>query len=84
MNQARAAAVIPMESWRRKGRLEWLIVSKAGLRSRRMRIVMRQESAARNMSLVIFRRAVSEYCVMCGIQIEKVHIGYCDLDEFRV
>uniref|UniRef100_A0A3B3D5V5 C2H2-type domain-containing protein n=1 Tax=Oryzias melastigma TaxID=30732 RepID=A0A3B3D5V5_ORYME len=40
-------------------RMEWDIVSKAALRSRRMRMVMSPESAARRRSFVIFMRAVS-------------------------
>ena len=62
MNQERAVPVMPREYWRRERRMEWLMVSKAALRSRRMRIVRRPESAERSRSLVIFSRAVSVLC----------------------
>jgi hypothetical protein len=38
MNQVRAVPVMPSEDWRRDMRMEWLMVSKAALRSRRMRM----------------------------------------------
>ena len=43
--------------------MECLMVSKAALRSRRMRMVRRPESAASRMSLVILRRAVLVLCL---------------------
>ena len=43
-------------------RMEWLMVSKAVLRSRRMRMVRRPKSAERSRSFVIFSRAVSVLC----------------------
>ena len=43
-------------------RMEWLIVSKAALRSRRMRIEREPESAESRRSLVTLRRAVSVLC----------------------
>ena len=51
MNQERAVPVIPREYWRREMRMEWLMVSQAALRSRRMRMVRRPESAERSRSL---------------------------------
>ena len=63
MNQERAVPVIPREYWRREMRIEWLMVSKAALRSRRMRMVRRPESAERGRSFVIFSRAVSVLCL---------------------
>jgi len=49
---------MPREYWRRERRLE----SKAALRSRRMRMVRKPESAARSISFVIFRRVVPVRC----------------------
>lgn len=50
--------VMPMEDNLLR-RMVWEIVSKAALRSRRMRMDSKPESAAIRRSLVIFRRAVS-------------------------
>ena len=44
---------------RRSRSMEWEMVSKAALRSRRMRMVRRPESAARRRLLVILIKAVS-------------------------
>ena len=44
---------------RRERRMGWLMVSKAAVRSRRMRMVSWLESEARRRSLRILRRAVS-------------------------
>ena len=54
--------VKPREDWRRVMRMEWQMVSKAALRSRRMRMERWPESADRRMSLVTFVRAVSVLC----------------------
>ena len=54
--------VKPREDWRRVMRMEWLIVSKAALRSRRMRMVRKPLSADMRISLVTFIRAVSVLC----------------------
>ena len=43
--------------------MEWLIVSKAALWSRRMRMEREPESADRRMSFVTFKRAVSVLCL---------------------
>ena len=63
MNQVRAVPVMPSEEWRRKMRMEWSIVPKAVLRSRRLRMEREPESAERRMSFVIFKRAVSVLCL---------------------
>lgn len=39
MSQERAVPVILKEDWMRERRMEWLMVSKAAVRSRRMRIL---------------------------------------------
>ena len=62
VNQERAVPVMPRECWRRERRMGWLMVSKAALRSRRMRMVRKPESTERSMSFVIFSRAVSVLC----------------------
>jgi len=46
VKQERAVPVMPRENWRRERRMEGLIVSKAALRSRRMRMVKKPESAS--------------------------------------
>ena len=57
--QERAVPDKPRAEWRREMSMEWLMVSKAALRSRRMRMEREPESAERRMSLVTLRRAVS-------------------------
>lgn len=63
MNQERAVSVMPRKCWRRERRMEWLMVSNAALRSRRMRMVRKPESAERSISFVTFSRAVSVLCL---------------------
>ena len=63
INKMRAVPVLPSEDWRREMRMEWLIVSKAALRSRRMRMEREPESTKRRMSFVTFKRAVSVLCL---------------------
>lgn len=48
---------------RRDRRMEWLMVSNAAVRSRRMRILRLPESEERRRSLVTFSRAVSVLCL---------------------
>ena len=60
--QERAVPVKPRDDWRRVMRMEWDMVSKAALRSRRMRIERRPLSADLIMSFVTFMRAVSVLC----------------------
>ena len=59
VSQVRASSVMWTRDFRRESRMEWLIVSKAAVRSRRMRIESRPESEERRRSLVTLRRAVS-------------------------
>lgn len=54
--------VIERSDERRLRRMEWLMVSKAEDRSRRMSMVNWSESEASRTSLVIFIRAVSVLC----------------------
>lgn len=58
MNQVSGMSVIPIEDslWRRR---LWEMVSKAAVRSRRMRMESKPVSAAMRRSLVIFMSAVS-------------------------
>ena len=58
LNQCRGVSVIPMEASLSR-RMLCEMVSKAALRSRRMRMVRCPESAAMRRSLVILTRAVS-------------------------
>ena len=61
LSQVSAVPVMLREDSRRERRMEWLMVSKAAVRSRRMRIVRCPESEERR-SLVILRRAVYVLC----------------------
>ena len=63
------------EDSRRESRMEWLMVSKAAVRSRRMRMVRCPESEERRRSLVTFRRAVSVLCFERK-QIGRIQTGY--------
>ena len=62
LNQESAVPVIPREDSRRVRRMEWLMVSKAALRSRRMRMLREPVSEERRRSFVTLRRAVSVLC----------------------
>ncbi len=55
--------VVPMEDSRRVMGMEWLMVSKAALTPRRMRIEREPELAERRMSLMTFNKAVSVTCL---------------------
>lgn len=52
-----------MEDSRRVMGMEWLMVSKAALTPRRMRIEREPELAERRMSLMTFNKAVSVTCL---------------------
>ena len=54
---------MPRVDWRQEMRMEWLTVSKAALRSRRMRILREPVSEGSRRSLVTLRRAVSVLCL---------------------
>ena len=55
--------------------MEWLMVLKAAVRSRRMRMLRCPESEERRRSLVILRRAVS-VCVLNGNPIGSIQRDY--------
>ena len=59
VSQVRALSVMCKRDFKRDSRMEWLIVSKAAVRSRRMRMDSRPESEERRRSLVTLRSAVS-------------------------
>ena len=61
-SQERAVPVTLRDDSRRERRMLWLMVSKAAVRSRRMRTLRWPESEERRRSLVTFRRAVSVLC----------------------
>ena len=58
----RAVSVMLRRDFRRESRMVWLMVSKAAVRSRRMRMESKPESEERRRSFVILRRAVSVLC----------------------
>ncbi len=62
LNHFRAVPVTPVPA-KRSSKTGCDMVSKAALRSRRMRMERRPESAARRRSLVILTRAVSVLCL---------------------
>lgn len=59
LNQERAVPVMLRDDSRRVRRIEWLMVSNAALRSRRMSMLREPVSEERRRSLVTLRRAVS-------------------------
>ena len=62
VNQERAVPVMLMRDSRRVRRMEWLMESKAAVRSSRMRMLRWPVSADRRRLLLILMRAVSVLC----------------------
>ena len=63
LNQVRAVSVIPRDL-RREMSMEWWMVSKAALRSSRMRMLSEPVSEESRRSFVTLRRAVSVLCLV--------------------